>query len=454
MSIARSEASSGIAAAPGPLVQSSNNPALASWALFTGIALVMLGNGLQGTLLGVRSELEGFSALASGAIMAAYFAGFLIGGRSASRALTLVGHIRVFAALASMASASALVHALAVHPVSWFLMRFTTGLCMAGLYVVAESWINDLATNATRGRLLAIYMVISMGGMAAGQSLLTVADPSAADLFLVASVLVSRSLVPVALSASGAPPTAVPETMSLRDLVAQVPTGVTVSVLVGLAHGALMGMGAFYATRAGLSPSRVALFMGAPMAGGVVFQWPIGALSDRFPRRAVMLVVAIAATATSALLLAVDDGGFAAIIAMVALGGLSFPLYSLGIAYTYDWIRPEQALGASAALVTMNGIGATFGPLVAAGLILGLGTRMFFLSLVLAHGVIAVYLTWRVAFRDALPRSRQGSFIAVPSRASAMAMVVLGRRRRRLDALAKTETAVEPDADADADQRG
>lgn len=435
MSIARTEAAD-TEPVPGPLVQSSTNPALASWALFTGIALVMLGNGLQGTLLGVRSELEGFSTLASGAIMAAYFAGFLLGGRSASRALALVGHIRVFAALASMASASSLVHALAVHPASWFLMRFTTGLCMAGLYVVAESWINDLATNATRGRLLAVYMVVSMGGMAAGQSLLNVADPGGPELFLVASVLVSLSLVPVALSAGGAPPTAVPEPMSLRALLAQVPTGATVSALVGMAHGALMGMGAFYATRAGLSPSRVALFMGAPMVGGVVFQWPIGALSDRFPRRGVMLVVALAATATSALLLVVEDGGLVALVTMGLLGGLSFPLYSLGIAHTYDWIRPGQALGASAALVTMNGIGATLGPLVAAGLILGLGTRMFFLALVLAHGIIATYLTWRVVFRDALPRSRQGPFIPVPARASAMAMVVLGRRRRRLDALA------------------
>ena len=430
---------------PSPLIEPSVNPAAASWALFTGIALVMVANGLHGSLLGVRSELEGFSTPISGTIMAAYFVGFLIGGRSATKALTLVGHIRVFAALASMVSAAALVHALAVHPLSWLAMRFATGLCMAGLYVVAESWINDLATNATRGRMLAIYMVVTMGGMAGGQFLLNVADPSGPDLFLLASILVSLSLVPVVLSARGTPPTVVPEPMSIRELVGEVPTGVTVSFLIGVAQGALVGMGAFYATRAGLSPARVSIFMGAPLAGGFLLQWPVGSLSDRLPRRGLMLAVALTATMVSAALLVLPDGGPLAVLAMFALGGLSFPLYSLAIAYTNDWIRPEQVVGASAALVTMTGFGAILGPLLASGFILALGNRMYFLALVLAHGAIALYLTWRVAFRDPLPQERQGPFVPVPARASAMAMVVVGRRRRRLAALAAAEQrATEP----------
>ena len=435
---------------PGPLIEPSLNPAAASWALFAGIALVMVGNGLQGSLLGVRSELEGFSAPASGSIMAAYFVGFLIGGRSATKALTLVGHIRVFAALASMVSAASLVHALAVHPLSWLAMRFATGLCMAGLYVVAESWINDLATNATRGRLLAVYMVVTMGGMAAGQFLLNVADPSGPDLFLLASILVSIALVPVVLSARGTPPTVIPERMSIGDLVREVPTGVTMSFLIGVAQGALVGMGAFYATRAGLSPAQVSIFMGAPLAGGFLFQWPVGSLSDRLPRRGLMLGIAASATALSAALLVVPDGGPLAVLAMFALGGLSFPLYSLAIAYTNDWIRPEQVVGASAALVTMTGLGAVLGPLLASGFILALGNRAYFLSLVLAHGAIALYLAWRVVFRDPLPQDRQGPFIPVPARASAMAMVVLGRRRKRLAALARAEARSDTRSDADA----
>ncbi|MEM9653294.1 MAG: MFS transporter [Actinomycetota bacterium] len=414
---------------PGPLIPPSNTAA-ASWALFTGIALLMLGNGLQGSLLGIRSEYEGFSTAATGVVMTAYFVGFLAGSRAAIRALTTVGHIRVFAALASMASTATLVHALTITPVTWALMRFTTGLCMAGLYVVAESWINDLATNKTRGRLLALYMVVTMGGVAGGQFLLNLADPRGFELFVIASVLVSLSLVPTSLSGRSAPPTRVPEPMSISELFSIVPTGLTISALVGMAHGSLLGMGAVYAARAGLAPSQIAIFMGAPMVGGVVLQFPIGTLSDRVPRRGVMFAVAIGATVSAALLLVAEPAGWVSYLLMFLVGGFSFPLYSLGIAYTNDWIRPEQATGASSSLVTTNGVGAVVGPLLSAGLIVTLGTDMFFVALIVTHGAIAAYLAYRIAFRDALPLSRQGRFQPVSSRASTVIATLASRRRR------------------------
>lgn len=413
----------------GPLL-SPTNTAAASWALFTGIALLMLGNGLQGSLLGIRSEYEGFSTVAIGLVMTCYFVGFLVGSRSAVRALKSVGHIRVFAALASMASTATLIHALTVTPLTWGLMRFTTGLCMAGLYVVAESWINDLATNATRGRLLALYMVVTMGGVAGGQFLLNLADPSGFELFVIASVLVSLSLVPVSLSGSSAPPARTPEPMSLAELFRTVPTGPTVSGLVGMAHGALLGMGAVYAARAGLSPSQVAFFMGAPMIGGVALQFPVGYLSDRVPRRGVMFGVALAATGSATMLLFVPPGTVVSYLLMFLVGGFSFPLYSLGIAYTNDWIRPEQAMGASSALVTTNGLGAVLGPGVAAVLIIALGTAMFFVTLIFTHGAIALYLAYRIVAKDGLPISRQGRFIPVPVRASAVIAGLAVRRRK------------------------
>lgn len=410
---------------------SAISAAVASWALFTGIALLMVGNGLQGSLLGIRSEVEGFSTGATGAVMTCYFIGFLAGSRTATKALASVGHIRVFAALASMASTATLVHALTITPITWGLMRFTTGLCMAGLYIVFESWINDLATNATRGRLLAAYMVVTMGGIAAGQFLLNLADPRGFELFVIASVLVSLSLVPVALSGRSAPPTRTPEPMSFRELAGIVPTGLFVATLVGTAHGSLLGMGAVYATRAGLTPAQIAVFMGAPMAGGVILQFPIGILSDRVSRRAVMLAVALAAVAASSLMLVAEAGSIPSYGLMFVIGGFSFPLYSLGIAYTNDWIKPEQAMGASSVLVTMNGIGAIVGPVAAAGMILFLGNQMYFVTLVVTHGAIAGYLAYRIVSRDALPTARQGRFLPVPARASATAIGTLARRRRR-----------------------
>lgn len=411
----------------GPLINPENTVA-ATWALFLGIGLLMVGNGLQGSLIGIRSGIEGFSTLEAGAVMTFYFIGILAGSRLSTRTLATVGHIRVFAALASMASGAALVHALSPMPLSWAAMRFVTGFCMAGLYIVAESWINDLATNKTRGKLMAIYMAVTMGGFSIGQLLLNVADPSGFELFVLTSLLVSMSLVPVSLSASSSPPMSVPSPMSLRSLASIVPTGIATSLLVGMAHGSLLGMGAVYATAAGLRPSQVALFMGAPMFGGFILQLPIGSLSDRVPRRGVMFAVAIGATVVAAGLLLAPAGGLVAYLLMFLLGGCSFPLYSLAISYTNDWLEPKQILGASSALVTVNSVGAIIGPLFAAGLMIFFDNRLYFVALIATHAAIACYLIIRIVFVDAIAVDDQRDFIPFPARASAGAVNLLVKR--------------------------
>ncbi len=414
----------------GPLF-SRSHPAVAAWALFTGIGLMMIGNGLLGTLVGIGSERAGFSGGTIGLVMTGYFVGILAGSRAVTKALQSVGHIRVFAALASMASTATLVYLLTINPVAWALMRFATGFCMAGLYVVAESWINDLATNANRGRLLAFYMVVSMGGFAVGQLLLNVADPTGIQLFLLSSVLISLALVPISLSASSSPPTLTPEVMSVRDLAAIVPTGIVVSVLVGMANGALLGMGAVYATRAGLGPGQVSLFLGAPMVGGVAGQFPVGYLADRVPRRGIMIALGFLAAAAAGALLVVDSGSAAGYLLMFTIGACTFPLYSLAIAYTNDWIQPEQILGASAALVTTNAVGSTMGPFMATGLMNSFGPRQYFVALVVTHAAVGLYVVYRVFTTPGSSIPRPRDFIAYPARASEVAVYLLPRRTRR-----------------------
>ena len=142
---------------------SSLGAAVVLWSLLLGMGMLMLANGLQGSLLGIRASSEGFSNTMTGIIMSAYFAGFLLGSTLAPRKLRRVGHVRTFAALASITSVCILIHALYVVPEVWIAMRFITGFAFAGLYVVAESWLNSQATNQMRGRLLAIYMVITYG---------------------------------------------------------------------------------------------------------------------------------------------------------------------------------------------------------------------------------------------------------------------------------------------------
>jgi MFS family permease len=177
------------------------------WALFFGLSLLMLGIGLQGTLLGLRATLEGFDATVIGAVMSSYFVGFLFGSWATPRFVRRVGHIRVFAALASLTSTTALLHALQVEPVSWAMLRFVTGMAMAGLYVICESWLNHGSTNETRGRILSIYTIISYAFFGAGQLLLNLGDPTGFTLFILISVLMSLSLEPrrSASSAASAP---------------------------------------------------------------------------------------------------------------------------------------------------------------------------------------------------------------------------------------------------------
>ncbi len=413
----------------GPWID-SDNPTTAARALFLGILLLMAGNGLQGSLIGVRTESEGFSVAIAGAIMACYFGGFLLGSRWAETLLAEVGHIRVFAGLASTASTAVLVHALFITPVTWGAMRFVTGMCMAGLYVVAESWLNDLATNETRGRLLSVYMVVTMGGMTAGQFLLDVADPDGFELFMLSSVLVSASLVPVALSASSNPPLSVPAEMSLRELLATVPTGVIASFWNGASAGVLIGLGSVYAVAVDVPTERIPAFLAAPLFGSMLLQWPIGYVSDHVSRRAVIFWVALVAGATSLGLVMVDPGSWAAIGLMLLLGSASFPIYSLTIAYTADWLPPSKLTAGSASLVRVNGVGALIGPLIATVAMATTSPAAFFWSMVGTNLMIAGYVGYRMVVKDALPVERQRRFVAFPARASAVAMGLVSRRKR------------------------
>ncbi len=404
------------------------SPLLSLWALFVAVLLMMTGNGLQGTLLGVRSSREAFDTAVIGIIQAAYFAGFLVGSRFTIRALQRVGHVRVFAALASTASSAVLVHSIFVNEVTWTAMRFVTGFCMAGLYVVVESWLNDQSTAENRGRMLSLYMIVTMGGITAGQFLLNVADPGGFELFLVASALVSMSLVPIALSASSHPPTIEEASLPLRELLGIVPTGVVTMFFVGAGAGALFSIGPVYADRIGMTTGQISLFVSAAMIGAVIFQMPIGALSDQYSRRGVMF--GVASVATVGALWGVWTGtGFDAVVAMFVVGACSFPLYSLAIAYTNDWIEAHQRVGASGLLVMVNGVGAIFGPLVATLLMRTFEPSAYWWALSGAHAAIAAYVLFRIVVRDPVPEEQRTRYRPIPARSSVV-VAAIGRIRR------------------------
>ena len=402
-----------------------------AWALLLGIALIMLGNGLQGTLLGVRATLEGFGTATTGLVMTGYFAGFLAGSRIVPRLLANVGHVRVFAALASLASGAALLHTVFVSPVSWGVIRLVTGFCFAGLFVVAESWLNDAATNKTRGQLLSVYMIMVMGGMGGGQLLMNLSDPRGFELFVLVSVLVSFALIPITLSVGRAPVFEAPESIGARALFRASPLGVTGALLIGVAHSALFAMGPVYATRIGLAVDRLSIFIAAALFGGLILQWPIGWLSDRFDRRKVIVAVAWIAAAAS---FGAGMGGVDSYTILVGstalLGGMSLPLYSLCGAHTNDHLTPRQIVAASATLVLIGGVGLTLGPLLAAAVMRLTGPPGIFWLLAVVHGCIGTYGLYRMVRRDPVPLDKQRSYRPVSLRTSPVVQAVASRELR------------------------
>ena len=408
-------------------------PALAgrvgrSAALFGGIVLLMSGHGLQNTLLSVRATSEGFSSTVAGLVMAMNFAGFLIGAAVAPRLLRQVGHVRVFAALASLGSSVTLIQAVFVTPLVWGLCRLVWGVCLAGLVVVAETWLNELATNRNRGQMIGLYMVVTMGSIACGQFLVTAADVDGFTLFAVSSVLVSLALVPMSLSASASPPVVVPEPISLRVMLRTAPTGVVVAFLVGGALGSISGIGGVYAASQGLTPLQVALFVGAPMIGSLFGQIPLGRLSDRVPRRLVILLAALASAAGCLMMLGLDERTAVGIVVMALMGAFAYPIYSLAVAQTNDWLRDAQRANASAVLVRMNGIGALIGP-TAAALAMSLTLDAFYYVMAGAHLLIALVVTARIVLVAGPSVDAQGSFLPIPARATAAVAALLRRCR-------------------------
>ena len=400
--------------------------ALASaWSLLIGVAMMMLASGLQGTLLGLRATVEGFSTQATGLIMTGYFVGFLIGSTRVPKLLGQVGHIRVFAALASMASVSALLHGVFIDPLLWIAMRLVTGFCFAGLYIVAESWINDRATNETRGQLLAVYMVVVLAGVAAGQLLLNLSPIQGFELFVLTSALISLALVPMALSVTSAPNLPAPGSITIKELYRASPLGVVGSLLTGLSHAALFSMAAVFATKLGLSVKQVSYLIAAMLVGGAIFQWPVGRCSDRFDRRLVITVVTLLAACLALLCIAVAGRSFTYLLLSMALfGGMALPLYSLCIAHTNDYMRPDQMVAASGTLVLTTGIGACAGPLVCSLLMDWLGATGFLWHLFAAHLSIGVFAVHRMGRRAARPLDEQRDYPTIAVRTSPVAAAI------------------------------
>lgn len=418
-----------------------------SWALFLGLTLIMIGNGLGGSLVGVRTQVEDFGNTLTGLVMAGYFLGFFIGSIIVPRMMARVGHVRVFGALTALASLTILIYPLFIDPYVWTAMRVLTGVSYAGLYIVVESWLNEKATNDTRGQMLAIYLVVSSLGVAGGQLLLNLYDPANFELFTVVSVLISLAAVPVLVSAARAPDFEAPESLGPLRLYKVSPLGTIGMVLVGMTAGILIGMGPAYGFKM-YGTEFASLFMTAIFVGGFLFTWPIGKLSDIFDRRTVIVCVVAACVGVGIFGLffqdpaalnqlqtyqrfySFDGSGIlndANILLLVALvfGGMALPLYSLCIAHTNDHLTTKQMVAASSTLIMANGLGAMVGPSIAGLAMDMVGTPGYFWALIAVNVIFVIFGLYRMSRRPAIAAEEQGSFVAVDSRMTVVATTAL-----------------------------
>jgi MFS family permease len=406
---------------------------LATWALFLGLGFMLVGAGLFGTLITVRAELSGSSSITVGALAAAYYAGFLIGSRTVVRILGSVGHIRVYAALASVLAAAILAAGLTSHPLIWIVLRLLAGACLAGQYVVSESWLNHLVTNSSRGRLLSTYTVLTVSAFGAGQAIFAGVDPDTLTGFGIAAILISTAVVPVMLSEEASPPiVATPERLSLRDLWSIAPTGVVTSLLVGITHGAFSGLIAIYAARSGLSVAAIAVFVALPTVGSLVLSVAVSGASDGRDRRIVGAVTAVVAASAAGVLLASGPRAITGLIAVFVIGGMTFPLYSIAGAYTNDWVPTAKLTAASSQLVMLFGAGAMFGPVIGATVMAATSPDGFAWTTVVAHGVIATFLGIRVLQHPTETRAKPWNEVPTAGRPLVIpaTAVAMGRRLR------------------------
>lgn len=386
------------------------------FSLFLSTAILLLGDGLFGTLLPIRGSLNGFSATSLGLMGSAYFAGYMLGALLGPAGIMRVGHIRSFAVFASIASAAPLAHMLLSEPVAWILLRVATGFCIAGLYMIIESWLNEQADNSNRGTVFAVYRVVSLAALTLGQLSLNLFDPSGFELFAVVAILTSFALVPVSLTKAVQPAPLETARVKLRELWSISPVGVMGCFIVGLVNGPFWALGPVYAREVGLDIQGVSFFMTLAILGGALLQVPVGRLSDRIDRRWVLIFTLAGVALTAAYLsLAPGQVGTSSIFfGAFAFGAFALSLYGLCVAQANDHAAPHQFVLVASGLTLVFAVGAMTGPLVISGLIGVFGIGAVFALSALSSGLFILFVLARILAREAVAEEDKEDFVAVP----------------------------------------
>lgn len=385
-----------------------------TWPLFFGIAMIMLASGLQGTLLAVRATMEDFGIVITGITMAMYYAGFIAGSLIAPKLIKDVGHIRVFAAMASLASTTILIQGLFVTPFTWGAVRIITGFAYATLLIVIESWLNDTANNKTRGVILGSYLVTTYLSMFLGQFLMNVSPPSEITLFVMTSIIISLALLPISLSNRPAPHIETPESMSIKELFKAAPTGFIGILINGITCGVFWTIAPAFAIENGYSIQMTANLMAAFIIGGVLGQFPIGYISDHYGRRMVLLFITFAAAFAAFLGYTLIDNIWVVMGATFLLGFFSLSIYPVCASYIVDYLKQEKFVSANAKMILIFGFGSFIGPIVITSAMKLLGSEWFFLSVAISYATLLAIGIARRPYRTAMDVEDQGDHLTMP----------------------------------------
>ena len=409
------------------------------WPLFLGIFFISLGNGLQGTLSSWRADYEGFSVITTGLVMSGFFVGAFASSLISPNQIKRTGQIRTYAAYASIASTAILIQLLFIEPPVWFVARFLSGFCIAGIMIIVEGWLNSISSNENRGQLFSIHMMVVWAGLAMGQGLFVVDSPAGVNLFLLASILLSISLIPILLTEIKTPEEKIElqESLGFKALWKASPSGVVTIGISGLASAGFFGVGTIYAIKSGLSISETALFMTLFLGFGALSQWPLGWISDRIDRRKVILLCCSIVVGICVLLALFDFSKTIFLTLNGLIGASTLPLYSLGVAHTNDRLKPSQMVSASGTIVFVFSIFAALGPFTMSYFLKLFDSFGFLLYLSLVHLVIAVIVFVMMFINEDVDESDQSNFQVMAQRPSLVAMEVIA------------EEAIESQAESD-----
>ena len=370
---------------------------VSSWALFTGFGLIMLAHALQGTLLNVNAVFFNFSDFEIGYVFSGYFIGYLFSSIQCPKLIKNVGHIRVFAAFASLGSIAILLHWIVINPIAWLIFRMITGFSFAAIYIVCESWLNDRADNKSRGQLIGFYMIVLYFSTSAGGMLVNLRATTDAHLFILTSLLISLALVPILLTKKPAPDFSTPKFLSLKELYSKSPMAFVGSFSIGMVYSALFGLMGVFGAKIGLSIFQISILIFVNMFVGAIFQYPVGKISDKYDRRTILLSLNLIAIASLIFIYLLGSLSFNLLLVFIGIhSAVSLPYYAVVISHMNDFLEKDEIVSGSSTLTLVNALGMVMGPMLASGFMAYFGAYGYFLYMIVIYCLVAPYNFFRI----------------------------------------------------------